>query len=485
MAGVSPNTPEFARVHLWQIQAVRDSAWIAALIVLVWIGYVMRSVTVPLLVALMLAYLFEPLINWISNRYGLKRPVVVSALVLSIVVVLVLCVAIAVPLIVGQTMQMVRDLRSHRLEYTLISLRQHVPAESEWLTTYDSVAETLTDLIGARYRPPKPRELPAATGPAATQSEGEPQPEPVIATSEPEPAATQAIEAEPRLIDHSDLELREMIRLEVERQLAEHAAGAVVPDVHASGAPISATGAALSGPPVSSLWQLSRSTAGAIFGFIGQVLQIGFLFFLIPFYLFFFSLWYPRIVEFGRDLIPGGTNSRTLELLQKMDRVIAAFVRGRIVISLIIGIICAIGWTICGVPYAILLGLITGIFSAVPYLGFVGLPVAVLMLWVDQLGTPAGMRMSWFWIIAGPTLVYVVMQILETYLITPAIAGKATNLDPVTILVAVLAGGSVGGVYGMLLAIPAAACLKILLTDVVMPRVRMWVRGRAEDPLPL
>ena len=80
---------------------------------------------------------------------------------------------------------------------------------------------------------------------------------------------------------------------------------------------------------------------------------------------------------------------------------------------------------------------------------------------------------------------YIIMQVLETYIITPAIAGKATNLDPVTILVAVLAGGSVGGVYGMLLAIPAAACLKILLTDVVMPRVRLWVRGKAEDPLPL
>jgi predicted PurR-regulated permease PerM len=137
------------------------------------------------------------------------------------------------------------------------------------------------------------------------------------------------------------------------------------------------------------------------------------------------------------------------------------------------------------VPYAILLGLVTGIFSAVPYLGGVGLPIAIILLWVEQLTLPPGVRMSTLWIIGGPTLVYAIMQILETYVITPTIAGKATNLDPVTILVAVLAGGSVGGVYGMLLSIPVAACLKILLTDVVMPGVREWVKGQSEDPLPL
>jgi predicted PurR-regulated permease PerM len=93
--------------------------------------------------------------------------------------------------------------------------------------------------------------------------------------------------------------------------------------------------------------------------------------------------------------------------------------------------------------------------------------------------------MSWAWIIGGPSLVFAIVQIIETYILTPVIAGKATNLDPVTILVAVLAGGSVGGVYGMLLAIPAAACAKILITDVVLPRVKAWTRGKASDPLPM
>jgi predicted PurR-regulated permease PerM len=469
----TPLTPrDLARLHLWQFQFVRDAAWIAALVGLVMVGYAMRSVTVPLLVALMLAYLFEPLIVWAGNRYGASRPVVVTGLVLSIIVVLVLCVAIAVPLIVGQTMQMVRDLRSHRLALTMISLREKVP--QTFIEQYDSAAESLADLIGARYRPPKPR-IPPTTAPATTQADG------ATSTSPAEDQAGEDETVPPDLAREeafalTEDEIEEFVRIEVERQLMMHDAALAAA---ASQSGNGGTASGLPSAPVSSIWQISRSTAGAILGFLGKVLQIGFLFFLIPFYLFFFSLWYPQIVEFGRGLIPKHNEARTLELLGKMDRVIAAFVRGRIVISIIIGVICSLGWSICGVPYAILLGMITGIFSAVPYLGGVGLPVAVLLLWVDELGEPASAIIGW------PTLVYVIMQILETYIITPAIAGKATNLDPVTILVAVLAGGSVGGVYGMLLAIPTAACLKILLTDVVMPRVRMWVRGRAEDPLPL
>ena len=70
-------------------------------------------------------------------------------------------------------------------------------------------------------------------------------------------------------------------------------------------------------------------------------------------------------------------------------------------------------------------------------------------------------------------------------MLTPIIAGKATNLDPVTIVVAILAGGSVAGVYGMLLAIPIAACGKIAAKRLLLPRISDWARGRAPDPLPI
>jgi len=81
--------------------------------------------------------------------------------------------------------------------------------------------------------------------------------------------------------------------------------------------------------------------------------------------------------------------------------------------------------------------------------------------------------------------VYGIVQFLEGYVLIPLIAGKATDLDPVSIFVAVLAGAAIAGVYGMLLSIPVAACLKIYLREVVMPHLRDWSSGRADDPLPL
>ena len=93
--------------------------------------------------------------------------------------------------------------------------------------------------------------------------------------------------------------------------------------------------------------------------------------------------------------------------------------------------------------------------------------------------------MSWLWILLGPSIVFLVVSALDGYVFMPIFCGKATDLDPVTIVVAVLAGGAIGGLYGMLLAVPVAACVKILLRDVLMPRLRAWSQGRASDPLPL
>jgi predicted PurR-regulated permease PerM len=168
-----------------------------------------------------------------------------------------------------------------------------------------------------------------------------------------------------------------------------------------------------------------------------------------------------------------------------MDRAVSGFVRGRIVICAIMGLLFAIGWLICGVPYAITIGLFVGAISLVPYLGGIGLPLAVGLLFFDQLQLAPEARMAWWGMILWPTLVFVIVQSVEGYVLTPMIAGKATDLDPVTIVVAIIAGGSVAGVYGMLLAIPFAACAKILAKHLVLPRIRAWSRGEASDPLPI
>jgi len=206
---------------------------------------------------------------------------------------------------------------------------------------------------------------------------------------------------------------------------------------------------------------------------------------LIPFYFYYFSVSYPRTLEFVGGLVPEENRTTVFALARKMDSAVAGFVRGRIVISAIMGSMLAVGWLSVGVPYAILLGLVTGVLCAVPYLGGVGVPLAVGLLALDNVGVVESERMAWWAVILWPTLVFAVVQLVEGYILTPVIAGKATDLSPLAIFVAVLAGGALAGVYGMLLSIPVAACVKIVLVDVLLPRIRAWTRGETSDPLPM
>jgi predicted PurR-regulated permease PerM len=389
-------------LHLWHYQAVRDLLLIALVAGLVWAGYALRAVTVPLLVALLLAYLFEPLVAWLVRRAHLSRKVAVGLLIATVGLAVAGALAIVVPVVVGQTAGLVRDFEQGSFRKTALDLGNQLP--EPWR---DKVL-TLVNYLPAPAEGAAPE--PASTGPPR-----------------PLPAG-----------------------------VADGDAGA-------------------------RLMRGARAAAGVI----GNVLQIGFLAFLIPFYFFFFSLWYPSIVNFGGGLVPSSRRARINELLSRMDRVVAAFVRGRIVISLVMGVLFAAGWWLCGVPYSVVLGLVIGLFCAVPYLGVVGVPLAIALLAFRELGQPAGEAMPWWGILLWPTVVYAIVQTVDGYVLTPLIAGKATNLDPVTILVAVLAGGSIMGVYGMLLGIPVAACVKIVFTDVMLPRIRAWSAGETSDPLPL
>ncbi|MHC4428719.1 MAG: AI-2E family transporter, partial [Planctomycetota bacterium] len=103
----APERVPFDRLHIWQIQAVRDLLWVAAALALLWLGHAMRAVTVPLLVALLLAYLFEPLVARLSARRRLSRPVVVTALLGTVGVAVVAMVALVTPAVVRQTADLI------------------------------------------------------------------------------------------------------------------------------------------------------------------------------------------------------------------------------------------------------------------------------------------------------------------------------------------------------------------------------------------
>lgn len=432
----SPPQRDVTRLHVWQIQAVRDVLFIAAVFGLVWLGYAMRSVTVPLLVAQTLAYLFEPLIARLTRNPKTSRPLIVGGLLLTVGLLVILMLSILIPLVIGQSVKLTENIRQGKITTALMQAQSLIP--ENYRSDYMKALQWLGPAPAAETQP-------------ATQPDG------VNAATMPE------VVLEPVIEPIDEARTRAIVREELDA---------------------AALRTRVSQRSAISLPSLASGGARAALDLLGAVVQLGLLAFLIPFYFYFFSVSYPAVVRFGRGLLPVKNRGRVLELIGKMDRAVAGFVRGRIVICLITGVMLAIGWMICGVPYSLVLGLVVGAFFAVPFLSVIGLPLAIGFLFVDQMGQPPEMRMSAWSILLWPFVVMLVVQAIESYVLTPIIAGKATNLDPVTILVAVLACGSIGGVYGMFLAIPLAACAKILLTDVVLPRIKEWTQGRADDPLP-
>ena len=471
--------PNAADRHLWQIQPLRDLTWILIVFLLFWLGYAMRDVTVPLLVAILLTYLFAPVVSLLERRLRFPRPLAAGAILGVGGFTVLLALALTVPLVVTQTASFVDAVRRGKYDNAIERLvdlspdsvqpqiESFVARGQSWLgiSTGDDLAASSSKAgdSGTSDEPStvsgKASDLTSETGatgavkPNVIQVAGEP----------PAKGATTASAAGAVL---SDDQIRMIVREELNTQSTE-----------------SASDEAKAGSGQWYGWV--GSGARRAWGIVVGSIHLGILIFLIPFYFFYFTVTWPRMVAFFQGMIVESHRDHALYLLGEMDNAVSGFVRGRIVIAFILAIMYSVGWTIVGVPYALPLGLLIGCFTLVPYLGGIGLPLSVGLMAADQFSLAEAERMAWWGIILWPTLVYLICQFADDYALTPLIAGRATNLDPVSIVVAILAGGALAGLYGMLIAIPVAACIKILLREVFMPRIRQWIDGTVDDPLPI
>ena len=416
----------FDRKHLWEIQAIRDVLLIAGGLSLLWLGYALSSITIPLLMALLLAYLVEPLVEGLGQR-GVSRSRAAAWFVGLFGVLVVGLLALVLPLIVGQTLRLVDDVESGDMQRRVLRVESILPEQAA------APLQRLAMLL---------------PGEATLDAESD------LIAAEGEVLSTDA--------DADSLEMQ--IQRIVQQELASQSDDAVLQQEG-----LRAAGAALT-----SAWSV-----------LVAIVDAGFLLFLIPFYFYFLVLWYPEVVRFGAQLVPRDNREAIFSLLQEMDDVVSGFVRGRLLVSFIMGLMFSVGWWLVDVPYAFVLGMTTGALSTVPFVGGLGAPIAIGLAVLARLELPEVERAAWWMPVALPAAVFALVSAIEGWVLLPLIAGRATRLDPVTIVVAVLAGGALLGVYGMLLAIPLAACLKILVIRVVLPRLRAWTRGDVADPLPI
>jgi predicted PurR-regulated permease PerM len=176
---------------------------------------------------------------------------------------------------------------------------------------------------------------------------------------------------------------------------------------------------------------------------------------LIPIITFYLLRDWDRMVAYIDDLLPRSRAPLIERLARESDDVLGAFLRGQLMVMLALAVIYSLGLSLVGLEFALLIGLIAGVVSFVPYLGLiVGVTIAgsaVLFQTQDVFDL--------FWVLA----VFGVAQVIEGTLLTPLLVGERIGLHPVAVIFSVLAGGQLFGFFGILLALPVAAVLAVLL----------------------
>jgi predicted PurR-regulated permease PerM len=175
---------------------------------------------------------------------------------------------------------------------------------------------------------------------------------------------------------------------------------------------------------------------------------------LTPLVAFFMMNEWPRIQKWIDDLIPKHAYETVTSLLKDIDSKLSGFIRGQLLVAVVLGISYAVALSLAGLQYGFLVGLVAGALSIIPLFGStVGLLTSVIIAWF-QSG-----EISYVGIIAA---IFIAGQLLEGNVITPKLLGKSVGLHPLWILFALMAGGSLFGILGMLLAVPVAATVGVL-----------------------
>lgn len=194
---------------------------------------------------------------------------------------------------------------------------------------------------------------------------------------------------------------------------------------------------------------LKAAGAGAlnIFGFVTSLA-------IIPIYLFFFLLSSGDPTKnLGDQLnfLRAEHRDDIVFLVREFISIVVSFFRGQLIIGLIMGVLLALGFSVIGLRFGLFIGLMLGVLNIVPYLGtIIGLSVALPLAFLQPGGGPQ--------LVGLVLLVFIIVQNIEGWYLTPKIMGDRTGLHPVTIIVAIFFWGTaLGGILGMVLAIPLTA----------------------------
>ncbi|GAA5105158.1 AI-2E family transporter [Bartonella jaculi] len=188
-----------------------------------------------------------------------------------------------------------------------------------------------------------------------------------------------------------------------------------------------------------------------------SIVNIVSLFVVAPVVAFYMLLDWPRMVTAVDSLIPRDHLETVRSIFHEMDRAIAGFVRGQGTACLILGGYYAIGLSITGLNFGLLIGMLIGLISFIPYIGTMsGFVLSVGIAWVQFYPN------NWGWIVVV-MVIFLIGQFIEGYILQPKLVGSSVGLHPVWLMFALFAFSSLFGFTGMLVAVPAAAAVGVLV----------------------
>jgi predicted PurR-regulated permease PerM len=176
-------------------------------------------------------------------------------------------------------------------------------------------------------------------------------------------------------------------------------------------------------------------------------------------------LAYYLLVEFDHYVarmgawVPPRHRAYVFEKVRTVDRLVSGFLRGQLLVAGALGTLYAVGFAAIGIDLAIGVGLVAGGLSLIPYLGAAVALVSAGALAVLQFGVD--------WHLAAVAAWYAVCQMLESFVLTPRIVGQSVGLHPAAVIVALLIGGDLFGFLGLLIAVPAAAVVKVFVDELL------------------
>lgn len=185
-------------------------------------------------------------------------------------------------------------------------------------------------------------------------------------------------------------------------------------------------------------------------------IQIGGTVVLIPIIAFYFLLDWDRMLDNMRRLIPRPYEKSTLHIVGECHSVLGAFVKGQFLVMFLLGTVYAVGLQIIGLEVGLIIGMVAGLASIIPYLGFAVGMIAAVIATLFQFG------IDWMQLVLVG-VVFMVGQAVEGYVLQPFLLGDKIGLSPVAVVFAVLAGAQLAGFLGMLIALPVAAIIVVLL----------------------